>query len=139
MIWRCPFIDEWKVNHITVPSSPMIQKNWDNINIKAIKSQFTCTNREDSARFLASQSTESNAWLNVLPSKVIGTLFNKNVFRISLTLRYGCDICVEHECPCNKAIVNPDGIHGLSCSLSAGRYGRHAELNKIMKLALAPA
>lgn len=140
---RVPFydgaIEEWNKCHSEIPKAPAYQNNWDNIVVKSIKSSFNCTKKEDSARFLASQSPESSSWLNVLPSKTIGTLLADNVFRISIALRYGCDICVPHNCNCGKAVVNSDGIHGLSCILSAGRFARHSALNTILKLGLSSA
>ncbi|KAJ6634858.1 hypothetical protein Bhyg_13439 [Pseudolycoriella hygida] len=54
-------------------------------------------------------------------------------------IRYGCDICTPHDCSCGKSGVNSDGIHGLSCQRSAGRFARHCELNTILKLALSSA
>ena len=132
-------IEEWNKCHSEIPKVPSIQKNWDNITIKSIKSSFNCTKKEDSARFLASQSPEASSWLNVLPSKTIGTLLADNVFRISIALRYGCNICVPHNCVCGKAVVNSDGIHGLSCKESAGRFARHSTFNTILKLGLSSA
>ena len=35
--------------------------------------------------------------------------------------------------------MKSDGVHGLSCRLSAGRFGRHVEYNMILKLALTSA
>ncbi|KAJ6650173.1 hypothetical protein Bhyg_05418 [Pseudolycoriella hygida] len=66
-------------------------------------------------------------------------VLSTSTFRIAVALRYGCDVCVEHDCICGEAVVNPDGIHGLSCRRSAGRCGRHVEFNKIIKFALASA
>lgn len=81
------------------------------------QSSFNRAKKEDSANFLASQSSshESSSWLNVLPSKTIGTVLPDNVFRISRALRSRSDICIQHNCDCGKAVVNSDGILGLSC------------------------
>jgi len=75
----------------------------------------------------------------VLPSKTIGTLLDNNTFRISIALRYGFDVCVPHQCKCNKALVDSSGIHGLACGLSAARFARHVEFNDIVKRSLASA
>lgn len=132
-------IKEWNFSHTQFPVERHLQKGWDTINIRATKSSFNCVDKADAARFLASQNTESSHWLNVLPSKIIGTLLSDSTFRISVALRYGCDVCIPHDCSCGEAFVNSDGIHGLSCRHSAGRFGRHSEFNKILKLGLASA
>jgi hypothetical protein len=90
------------------------------------------------ARYKASLRKESSAWLTVLPSRNIGTLLDNNSFRISIALRLGCDICIQHRCVCG-AYVNSSGIHGLSCDKSAGRHYRHYNLNDIIKRALNSA
>lgn len=132
-------IQEWSSVHESFPNLPSIQHNWDKINIDKVTSSFNLTCKEDSARFLASRCKESNGWLNVLPSKTIGTLLDNNTFRISVALRYGFDICIPHECKCGKALVDSNGIHGLACQYSAARFARHVELNDIIKRALASA
>ena len=40
-----------------------------------------------------------------------------------------------HTCHCGKR-VERDGLHGLSCTKSAGRFSRHATLNSLMKQTL---
>ena len=132
-------INEWSLVHDSFASEPFIQKNWDIINIQNITSSFNFVSKEDSARYLASKCKESNGWLNVLPSKTIGTLLDNNTFRISVALRFGLDVCVPHQCKCDKALVDSSGIHGLSCHLSAGRLPRHFEFNDIFKRALSSA
>ncbi|KAI5703887.1 hypothetical protein M8J76_005242 [Diaphorina citri] len=39
-------------------------------------------------------------------------------------------------CQCGRT-VNSDGIHGLSCEKSAGRFSRHSELNDVICRALS--
>lgn len=94
--------------------------------------------QKDKARHLASLHKESNAWLSAMPSKFVGTFLDNNTFRISTALRIGSDICKKHKCICGD-IVSTDGTHGLSCSKSAGRHPRHAELNTIIQNALQSA
>lgn len=53
-------------------------------------------------------------------------------------LRLGLDICAPHTCVCGSP-VDSKGRHGLKCKKSAGRWARHAELNNIIKRALATA
>ena len=71
-----------------------------------------------------------------MPSRTLGTLLENNTFRIIVGLRLGLDICVPRTCVCGSR-VNSKGRHGLKCKKSAGRWSRHAELNNIIKKALA--
>ena len=50
-------------------------------------------------------------------------------------MRLGANICVAHTCHCGKR-VEWDGLHGLSCTKSAGRFSRHATLNSLIKQTL---
>ena len=53
-------------------------------------------------------------------------------------LRLGTPLCVSHRCRCGTLVGNL-GLHGLSCQRSAGRLPRHANLNDVVKRALAVA
>jgi len=132
-------IEEWSNVHDILSEQPCIQKHWDRININSIISTFDFTTKEDRARYFASKQKESNGWLNVLPSKTLGTILDNNTFRISVALRYGFDICAPHQCICGKALVQSDGIHGLACKNSRCRWARHAEFNDTIKRSLASA
>ena len=55
--------------------------------------------------------------------------------RISIGFRLGANICVAHTCHCAKR-VKRDGLPGPSCTLSAGRFSRHATLNSLIKQTL---
>ncbi|KAI5731208.1 hypothetical protein M8J77_006335 [Diaphorina citri] len=92
----------------------------------------------DKARYLASTQKESNAWLQALPSRSVGTLLDNNTFRISLALRLGSPLCSPHTCVCGER-VSAVGTHGLSCVKSAGRASRHSQLNDIICRALVSA
>jgi hypothetical protein len=91
---------------------------------------------EEKARRLAICEPESGAWIHALPSRSIGTLLDNNVFRICVGLRLGTDVCKPHNCACG-VLVDKKGRHGLHCLKSSGRWSRHAELNQIIKRALA--
>ena len=52
--------------------------------------------------------------------------------------RVGADVCATHRCRCGKN-VDPKGLHGLSCRLSAGRFPRHAAINDVVKKGLQQA
>lgn len=128
--------DSWSVLNNGFPSVPDRQKNWDTINIsRIINEDLKFTDLHDIARFKALQCSESNAWLNALPSKNVGTSLDNNTFKICMALRLGAPICRPHICSCGT-FVNEFGTHGLSCQKSAGRHSRHSELNRILCQAL---
>ena len=66
--------------------------------------------------------------MNVVPCKNLGLELDDWPLRISFGLRLGGNICVAHTCHCGKR-VERNGLHGLSCTKSAGRFSRHATLN----------
>ena len=49
-----------------------------------------------------------------------------------VTGNLGANICVAHTCHCGKR-VERDGLHGLSCTKSAGRFSRHSTHNSFIK------
>ena len=55
--------------------------------------------------------------------------------QISISLGLRGDLCVAHTCHCGKQ-VERDGLHGLSCTKSAGCFSRHATLNSLIKQTL---
>ena len=67
--------------------------------------------------------------------KNLGLKRDDQHFRISIGLRLGANICVEHACHCGKR-VERDGLHCLPCTKGAGRFSRHATLNSLMKQTL---
>ena len=82
--------------------------------------------------FLCFQGKFPAAWLNALPCQSLGLKLNNSQLRISVGLRLGTLLCVEHFCVCGKS-VDRSGWHGLSCSRSAGRFARHSRLKQIIK------
>ena len=80
----------------------------------------------------AHQGKLGSQWLNVLPCKNLGLKLDDQKRRISIGLRLGANNCVEHTCHCGKR-VERDGLHGLSCTKSAGRFSRHATLTSLIK------
>ncbi|XP_026684824.1 alpha-(1,6)-fucosyltransferase-like [Diaphorina citri] len=113
-----------------------VQKEWDSIQIKHTKDHLCFTKTTDSARYQALQCKESNSWLHAIPSSQIGTLLDSSSFHTSVALRLGCTITTPFTCQCGRT-VNSDGIHGLSCEKSAGRFSRHSELNDVICRALS--
>ena len=90
------------------------------------------------ARWLASKTPQSSAWLNALPSPQLGTFLNNETFRIACALRLGVKICHSHKCICGET-VDEYGLHGLSCRRQKGRVSRHAAGNDIIARALRTA
>lgn len=132
-------MDVWRLlNGETLPPTDLkVQKEWDIINIKRIIAQnITLTTPTESARFLALQQVESGAWLKALPSTNLGTFMDNPSFRTCVALRLGCKIYKSHSCECGS-IVNEDGLHGLVCKKSKGRFPRHSELNDIVHRSLS--
>lgn len=121
-----------------IPSDPSNQRDWDKINIQKNVECLKLTSEADIARYKSSIVKESNAWLSVSPSKVIGTLLDNHSFRISVTLRLGCDVCIPHTCHCGT-FVDRTGVHVLSCIKSAGRFARHSNFNDIIKFVFSSA
>lgn len=130
-------ISMWSiVNNDSTPENPRSQFHWDQINIERIASEITFTDDTEQFRFHLLQNKMSGGWLNVVPSPNIGTLMNNDVFRTCVGLRLGTKICHPFVCACGIA-VDSLGRHGLHCKINAGKYFRHAELNRILHRALA--
>lgn len=125
-------LDAWLSVNPSNPSFLHNQSSWDKINIdRIVNDELHFSHPTDIARFLALQRPESNAWLNAIPSRHIGTFLDDHHIRICLALRVGAEICRPHICTCGT-FVSEYGLHGLSCQRSAGRLPRHIELNTIL-------
>ena len=85
--------------------------------------------------FNAHQGKFGSQWLNVVPCKNLGLKLDYQQLRISIGLRLEANICVAHTCHRGEK-VERDGLHGLSCTKSAGRFSRHATLNSLKKQTL---
>ena len=85
--------------------------------------------------FNAHQCKFWSQWLNVVPCKNLGLKLDDQQLRISIGLRIGANIYVAHTCNCGKRFER-DGLHGLFCTKSAGRFSRHATLNSLIKQTL---
>ena len=46
-------------------------------------------------------------------------------------LRLGAALCQTYQCPCG-ALVEVNGLHGLSCKLGSEKHSRHASINDII-------
>ena len=113
------------------------QKDWDTIQCKEILQQLQSTGDQYTrARLQASQCPHSADWSKAIPIQKLGTLVSFDELRIAIALRLGAKICISSLCRCGRR-MDELGLHGLSCRFNAGRFPRHAELNTIVKRALA--
>ena len=112
------------------------QKNWTQpVYVKTAQDLISKTDDNRSKVFNIHQGKFGSQWLNVVPCKNLGLKLDDQQLRISIGLRLGANICVAHLCHCGKR-VERDGLHGLSCTKSAGRFSRHATLNTLIKQTL---
>jgi Reverse transcriptase (RNA-dependent DNA polymerase) len=137
-------INFWKSKALTdipILSKTIKQKNW-NIPITKNNVEGLCQKIENNnlqkTRFLAVSNKESGLWLNVLPSKNLGTLLDDNTFKIAINLRLGGSFLNEFQCKCGK-IVDKYGYHGLSCRYDKGKWFRHTLINQTIQKALTSA
>ena len=70
--------------------------------------------------FNAHHGKFGSQWLNLVPCKNLGLKLDDQ------------QIGVAHTCHCSRR-VERDGLHGLSCTKTAGRFSRHATLNSLIK------
>ena len=112
------------------------QKNWTQpALVETAQDLFSRMDDKRSKIFNAHQSKFGSQWLNVVPCKNLGLKLDDQQLRISIGLRLGANICVAHTCHCGKR-VERDGLHGLFCTESAGRFSRHATLKSLIKQTL---
>ena len=114
------------------------QKNWTQpVYVKTAQDLISRMDDKRSKIFNAHQGKFASQWVNVVPCKNLGLKLDDQQLRISIALRLGANICVAHTCNCGKR-VERDGLHGLSCTKSAGRFSRHATLNSLINQTLGP-
>ena len=75
--------------------------------------------------FIAHQGKFGSQWLKVVPCKNLGLKLDDLQLRITIGLRLISNICCKR--------VERNGLHGLSCTKSGGRFSRHATLNSLIK------
>ena len=114
------------------------QKNWTQpVYVKIAHDLIPRMNGKRSNFFNAHEGEFGSQWLNVVPCKNLGLELDDQQLRISIGLRLGVNIRVAHTCHCGKR-VERDGLHGPSCTKSAGRFCflRHATFNSPIKQTL---
>ena len=87
------------------------------------------------ARLLAVSAEHGSEWLRALSIAACRLRMDDEAVRVAIGLRLGCDLCEPHVCG-RGAAVDRSGIHGLSCTKSAGRLPRHHMINDIVCRAL---
>ena len=75
--------------------------------------------------------SHSSDWLHALPIGSCALRLEKEDIRVAVGLRLGAALCQAHQCPCG-ALVEVNGLHGLSCKLSSTKHSRHASINDII-------
>ena len=112
------------------------QRNWTQpVYIKTARDLVSRMDDKGSKFLNAHQGKFGSQWFNVVPCKNLGLKLDDQQLRISIRLRLGANSCVAHTCHCGKS-VERDGLHGLSCTKSAGRFSRHATLTSLIKQTL---
>ena len=133
------FRAEYPNSDIPEGEAALKQRNWDDVSCKAhLDMMLESAHQVDRARLLAAMQPQSGAWLNVTPLSRLGLHVDDTTVRTALALRVGATICEPHTCRCGQR-VDRLGHHGLACKFSQGRLPRHANLNDVVKRALAAA
>ncbi len=116
------------------------QHNWDQPIMAADKEYLLTTLTDDlnKARLLATRHPHSGDWLLALPLATCGLRMDDEAIRVAVGLRLGLPICESHKCPCG-AMVEPNGLHSLSCKQGNGKSLRHNQVNDIVWRALSRA
>ena len=95
----------------SIPPSPEFQKSWTTPIYKDLSSQlFGALDSNEQKRLLCYQGKTAAAWLNALPCQSLGLKLTNTQLRISISLRVGAPVCVEHSCVCGKQ-VDSSGLH----------------------------
>ena len=139
--FRTDALSLWSRDHTEEPPigpTATKQRSWDSPIINAtVSSLLSSANAVDKACLLASQRKESGAWLNAPPVSSLGLRMDDDSVRIAVGLRLGVPLASPHQCVLCGNHVDASGTHGLHCGRSAGRHPRHANMNAMLKTALA--
>ena len=115
------------------------QSAWDKPSIQADLNHLLATpNSLDKARLLAVSAPHSSDWLYALPIVSCGLRLENEDVRVAVGLRFGTALCKPHQCVCG-AMVEANGLHGLSCKLGPVRHARHNAINDLLARALQRA
>ena len=116
------------------------QRAWDTLAATVARDRLLVSaNQVHRARLLAAGQPHTAAWVQAVPVPSLGLHLDNETVRIAVALRLGAPICEPHRCRACARPVTSLGIHGLSCSKSAGRHSRHAHLNDVIRRSLSSA
>ena len=133
------FTEKFGVVDLPSGDAALLQREWDEAAYRVRRDRLLdSANQLHRARLLASSAPNSGAWLQALPLPNLGLHLDDETVRVAVALRLGAPICQPHRCRCGQQ-VDRLGHHGLSCRYSTGRLPRHANLNDVVKRALAAA
>jgi Reverse transcriptase (RNA-dependent DNA polymerase) len=115
------------------------QRAWDQPYIQSVTDHLlSISNSVDKARLLAVSTPHSGDWLHTLPIASCGLRLENEDVRVAVGLRLGTALCQPHQCSCG-AMVEVNGLHGLSCKLGPGKHTRHNIINDLIAKALSIA
>ena len=137
------YLETWSsLSQVPIPSNPSLlrQSAWDGPLVKRDLNLLfdSFSDPKSMARLRAVSAPHASDWLQALPITSCSTRLSNEAIRVAMGLRLGVSLCEPHLCKCGS-LVDADGSHGLSCTLSTGRFARHAALNDIVVRALSRA
>ena len=88
-------------------------------------------NALDKALLQAVLASHSSDWLYALPITSCGLRLENEDVRVAVGLRLGTALSKPHQYVCG-AMVEANGLHGLSCKLGLVRHARHNCINELI-------
>ena len=138
----CAFLEQTGLEKHQLPGGDLAgnQRAWDTLAATAVRDRLlNSVNQIHRARLLAASHPNTAAWIQAVPVPSLGLHLDDETIRVSVALRLGAPICEPHPCRLCARPVTSLGLHGLSCSKSAGRHSRHAHLNDVVRRSLSSA
>ena len=104
------------------------QRAWDEPIVKDdINHLFATASQRDKSRLLAVTFSHSGDCLHALSIASCGLRLENENIRVAVSLRLDAALCQAHQCFC-RALVEVNGLHGLSCKLGSGKHSKHASI-----------
>ena len=127
-------------HHLPAGDHASVQRAWDTLASTVTRDRLlNSANQVHRARLLAACEPHTAAWIQAVPVSNLGLHLDDETVRVTVAMRLGASICEPHNCHSCGRPVTPLGLHGLSCSKSAGRHSRHAHLNDVVLRSLSRA